>query len=258
MTASPLRRASGPLAELRHKHPINPLARVAVYESLMWGCNAVTVLLYRMRAFGAHNVPRTGPVIIVANHESFLDPPVVGLGAAHRHYEFIARQGLFSRPPMDRLLLTLNSIPVHQGEPDTAAIRRAIERLERGCAVVLFPEGTRSIDGRVAHFKRGVAVLLRRTRCPVVPAALTGTHNAWPRGRPLPRLVSDPIGVIYGPPINHDSLMAHGADHALRTLRTRIIELKRELTEHLGSRAHRSRDSARTRSSVGGCDANSR
>jgi len=217
--------------EVLAKHPANSPGRCVLYETLMWACNIAAILFYRVRCFGSRRVPHDGPLVIVSNHQSFLDPPLVGLGVAHRHLDYIARIGLFRFRPLGRLIWRLNAIPIRQDESDTAAIREALRRLSRGSAVV----GTRSEDGSLGQFKRGVAVLLRKARCPVVPAAVEGTLDAWPRWRPLPRIFGPRVGVIFGDPIDHETLFSDGPDAALSALRKEIESLRADLHARLAN-----------------------
>lgn len=188
----------------------------------------LTVVFYRARSFGAHRVPATGAVLLVANHQSHLDPPLIGV-AVHRPLWFVARIGLFSFRPLGWLLGALNSIAIRQGESDASAIRALIARLEAGGAVLIFPEGSRTHDGKMHAFARGAAVLIKRTRCPVVPVAVEGCFDAWPRSRLLPRLWRRRVAVSFGEPIGHDELMAAGPDAALERLSREIEALRRGL-----------------------------
>ena len=108
-----------------------------------------------------------------------------------------------------------------------------LRRLEGGRAVLIFPEGSRTTDGRVAPFKRGVAVLVKRSRCPVVPVALEGAYEAWPRSRRLPRWLGHRVAVMYGRPIPHDELMHGGADAALLRLHDEVEAMRLALRERL-------------------------
>jgi 1-acyl-sn-glycerol-3-phosphate acyltransferase len=185
-------------------------------------------LIYRLRAFGGHRVPTSGPVLLVANHQSHLDAPVIAT-TCRRPLWFVARVGLFKSRPFAWLIRTFNAIPIRQGESDAAAIRAIIARLKAGGAVLIFPEGARTFDGSMQPFARGAAVLIRRTGCPVVPVAVDGCFEAWPRTRTLPRLWGQRLAVAFGEPIAHDELMSRGPDAALERLAREIEVLRRRL-----------------------------
>lgn len=185
-------------------------------------------VVYRARGYGAHRVPRRGPVLLVANHQSHLDPPLIGL-MCPRPLWYVARIGLFKSRPFAWLIRALNAIPIRQGESDAAAIRSIISRLEAGGAVLIFPEGSRTPDGALQPLARGAAVLIRRTRCPVVPVAVEGCFDAWPRSRTLPRLTGQRLAVAFGEPIGHDELMANGPEAALERLAREIEALRQRL-----------------------------
>jgi 1-acyl-sn-glycerol-3-phosphate acyltransferase len=191
-------------------------------------------VLFRARWIGAHRVPRRGAVLLAGNHGSYLDPPLVATGLTGRRCAFLARSGLFASSLFGRLIGFLNSVPVAEEGSDLVAMRTVIELLEQEQAVVIFPEGARSEDGTLGVFKRGTAVLMRRTRCPVVPIAIEGAFDAWPRSASKPRLFRHRVWVLYGEPIGHDDLFAGGQDAAMERLRGAVLVLRGELRERMG------------------------
>lgn len=189
-------------------------------------------LLFGLRTHNIANVPATGGLLIAANHQSYLDPPAVGSHIRQRHLTYIARASLFKFKPFAWLIASLNSIPIREDQSDAAAIKEAIRRLESGGAVLIFPEGSRSDSGLIQPFKRGVALLMKKGRCPVLPVAIDGAYDAWPNSRTLPRPFGRGVHVKFGRPIPYDELMREGADAALarieREVRALWIELRRE------------------------------
>jgi 1-acyl-sn-glycerol-3-phosphate acyltransferase len=175
-------------------------------------------------------------VIIAANHESHLDPPLIGCGP-RRPMCFVARVGLFSFRPLGWLISALNAIPIRQGEADTAAIRAVLGALEAGRPVLIFPEGSRTFDGGLQPFARGITVLLKRSKCPVVPAAVAGCFEAWPRTRSFPFLRGRRVAVVFGAAIGHDELMKDGPDAALALLRERIEGLRLQARDRVNTPA---------------------
>ncbi len=208
--------------------------------AVLFAARLLLRVLFRVRWAGRASVPATGPLLIIANHQSYLDPPLISTGITHRNIDFIARAGLFRNRFFGWLIGTLNSIPITEQGGDTAAMKDALRRLADGKAVLLFPEGSRSHDGTMASFKRGVAVLVKRAKCPVLPAAIEGAYDAWPRERAAPCLAGCRVAVRYGRPIPHDELMTDGPDAALRRLEREIdamrLELRAELRERTGGR----------------------
>jgi glycerol-3-phosphate dehydrogenase (NAD(P)+) len=133
-------------------------------------------LWFRLERHGRENIPRTGPVILAANHRSFLDPFVVGV-CLRRPVYFVAKQELFAKRWQAWILNALGAFPVRRGESDEESVETAKAILARGDAVVIFPEGTRIRRGSLGRAKRGVGRLALETGAPVVPIALAGTEN---------------------------------------------------------------------------------
>ena len=146
-------------AFLHDRQPGRPLRRVLWWSLLHLFCFAWVGPCYRYRCWGARHVPRRGPVLLVANHQSFLDPILVGLGAHHRQFYALARATLFDQPLLAWLIRSLNALPVRQGVGDKAAMRRCLEVLDHQQALLVFPEGSRTRDGRTS-----VAFTGRRAR----------------------------------------------------------------------------------------------
>ncbi|HKP88539.1 MAG TPA: 1-acyl-sn-glycerol-3-phosphate acyltransferase, partial [Thermoleophilaceae bacterium] len=133
-------------------------------------------LWFRLERQGREHVPRTGPVILAANHRSFLDPFIVGV-CLRRPVYFVAKQELFARRWQGWLLNALGAFPIRRGESDEESMATARAILARGDAVVIFPEGTRIRRGSLGRPKRGVGRLALETGAPVVPIAVAGTER---------------------------------------------------------------------------------
>ncbi|HVR73026.1 MAG TPA: lysophospholipid acyltransferase family protein [Planctomycetota bacterium] len=160
------------------------------------------ILYFRARFEKVERVPRTGPVILAANHQSLFDPCLVGI-SFKRRASFLARETLFRVPVLGWLIRKLGAFPVPR---ESTAPRKALEVcvrvLELGRALVLFPEGTRTRDGRMQPLRRGVAQLAQRTGAPVVPVIIQGAHAVWPRKRRLPR--PGRIRITFGEPLRYE------------------------------------------------------
>lgn len=194
-------------------------------------------LLFRARCHGGRNVPTAGPVLLVANHQSYLDPPLIGMGIWQRQLHYVARQGLFNVRGLGCIIRWLNAIPIPEDGPNLSAVKEILRRLKAGHAVLIFPEGSRSRDGSMQAFKRGTAVLVERAGCPVVPVALEGAYDTWPRTARRPTCFQGRIGVKYGQVITHEDLMKDGADAGLDRLATIIESMRLELRDELRVRS---------------------
>jgi 1-acyl-sn-glycerol-3-phosphate acyltransferase len=137
---------------------------------------------FRTRYSGEANVPRTGGALLVSNHQSHLDPPVIGAGCP-RQMSYLARVTLFRFSPFGWLLQSVGGIPIDRDGSALAGIRATLQALQQGEMVLVFPEGTRSRDGNLGIFKPGLAMVARRAKVPILPAAITGAYDAWPRTR---------------------------------------------------------------------------
>jgi 1-acyl-sn-glycerol-3-phosphate acyltransferase len=155
-------------------------------------------LFFRLRAVGAEHVPRRGPVLIAANHQSVLDPPLVG-AVAPRPLSFLAKAELFRIPLFGPFIARLNARPVRREGADPGALRTALRVLADGGALLVFPEGTRGTEGELGPAKPGAGMLAVMSGATVVPAYITGSGRAWPKGRRLPR--PGRVAVSFGPPL---------------------------------------------------------
>lgn len=221
-----------------HDAPPPPPRAPSLTQRALYWCvwNATLLLLtivYRLRRFHTERIPRTGPVLLIANHQSHLDPPSLSMCVTRRQTHFLARAGLFSSRAFGWLIRSLNAVPIKEESGDLGAIRAILARLETGVPVLMFPEGSRSFDGAMQPFKRGVALLLRRARCPVVPMAIEGAFDAFPRQARVPSFWGKRVAVAVGHPIAADELLKDGPDAALDRLQREVDELRRELRARL-------------------------
>ncbi|MEQ9453330.1 MAG: lysophospholipid acyltransferase family protein [Phycisphaeraceae bacterium] len=188
------------------------------------------LVLYRVRLWGGGNLPRTGPVLLVSNHQSYIDPMLMCLGCPGRTYCSMARSTLWRKGWLAFLLNSVHSLPVRQGDGDMAAMRGFIERLKDGQMLLVYPEGTRTEDGEVQPFESGLMLLIKRAKPVVVPVAVEGAYDIWPKGRGFPRL-SGRLGLSLGEPIEAEALIPLGAEGALGLLRDRVAEQVDEMRE---------------------------
>jgi 1-acyl-sn-glycerol-3-phosphate acyltransferase len=140
---------------------------------------------FSLRTEGGPHAPRSGPALVVANHQSFLDPVAVGL-AFPRPLIYLARKSLFRNPIFSWLIRSLNAVPIDQEGIGKEGIRTILAQLNLGKAVLVFPEGERTLTGRMNPLKPGVHLLIKRTQAPIIPVGIAGAYQAWPRRQPLP------------------------------------------------------------------------
>ena len=181
----------------------NERLKAAWYWIVKWICRTYCILFFRFRAYGRENVPDNGAFILASNHQSYLDPIFCGL-ALKRRLHFVARDSLFRNWFFAGLIYSLNAISVKPDKPDVSSMKRIIATLKEGRGVCLFPEATRTSDGRILPFKPGFGLLCRRAEATVVPVLLDGAFECWPRHK---RIFSPgPISVCYGKAITAEQV----------------------------------------------------
>jgi 1-acyl-sn-glycerol-3-phosphate acyltransferase len=181
----------------------DPGARNLFYKAVRATALLYLEGFYGLRVSGRRALPRRGGFVLASNHQSFLDPMVLGV-ASPRPLAFLARESLFQHPLFGLIIRKLNAIPVATDSLSPDALRRAVQVLKRGWPLVVFPEGTRSPDGRLHPLRRGVALLAVRAGVPVIPVRIFGAYAAWPRHRKFPRSRGR-IAVAFGPLLVYDS-----------------------------------------------------
>lgn len=193
-------------------------------------------LLFRVEGRGAEHIPAQGPVLLVANHSSVLDPPLVG-GVCPRPLTFLAKAELFRIPGFGGFIRRLNARPLRREGADPSALRMARRVLDEGKALLVFPEGTRGEEGILREPKAGAALLAVHSGATVIPTYISGSGRAWPRGRRLPRPAK--VVVTFGAPLRFPR--AAGADRkaqyeaASRQMMAAIADLRDRATARVGA-----------------------
>ncbi|MBW4670371.1 MAG: 1-acyl-sn-glycerol-3-phosphate acyltransferase [Cyanomargarita calcarea GSE-NOS-MK-12-04C] len=173
-----------------------PFISLALYHALKWSVVSPMLHTYfRGRIYGVENVPQKGRLVIVSNHASYFDPPIVS-NCVRRPVAYMAKQELFEIPVLAQVIKLYGGYPVSRGTSDRTAIRSALEYLEKDWAVGVFLEGTRTPDGRIADPKRGAALLAAKGKAPILPVCLWGSEEILKKGSPIPRAV--PLTVRIG------------------------------------------------------------
>jgi 1-acyl-sn-glycerol-3-phosphate acyltransferase len=203
------------------------------YRFCRFVCQWCGVLLFRVRVFGWHNVPKSGGALVMCNHQSFMDPVLAMIGPP-REGHYMARDTLFRNKYFGWLISYVNAYPVRRGTADMAAIKETIRRLKEGNAVLAFPEGTRTPDGRVGPMLAGLATVGKKCNVPIVPAMVDGVFQAWPRHQLLPGWGD--VVVEYGKPITPAEYAGMTADELTDEVRRRIIAMQHEWHRRVPSR----------------------
>jgi 1-acyl-sn-glycerol-3-phosphate acyltransferase len=184
--------------------------------------------LYGLRGHDVDRVPATGGVLIASNHCSFIDPMALGC-VVDRPFTFIARGSLKGHWLYRWLTAKLDIVSIERESSDRGQLRAVLDALEAGKACVIFPEGTRSANGRLQPFRAGVVLLARLAKVPVVPAFVDGSFETWPRGAKLPGF-SGRVRTYYGQPIQLAEI--RDRDVALKTLADAIAALDPQGRDH--------------------------
>jgi 1-acyl-sn-glycerol-3-phosphate acyltransferase len=171
-----------------------------LYHAIVFGCRAAIRLFCRTRVevSGQENLPAEGPALLVANHASYLDPPVISI-AVRRQVYFMARENLLQAPLLGPVLRRCGVFPVRPETADRNAIRHAVNLLAQGKLVCIFPEGTRSATGELQEAHPGAALIAAKARVPLIPVAIQGTWEALPREARWLRPAR--LSLAFGPPI---------------------------------------------------------
>ena len=185
---------------------LSPTRRNALWYTLQVIAQPLFAAWFRLRARGLDRIPAEGGALLLINHQSFLDPLLVGAPLS-RPVSYLARDSLFRIPVIGWLLRRTYVIPINRESAGTGSIRAAVERLQQGFLVGVFPEGTRSHDGRLGPLKPGFVALIRRAQVPVVPVGIAGTGAAMPRHAWFVRPRT--CRVVYGPPLAPEEIEAY-------------------------------------------------
>ena len=196
------------------------IAQHLAYDAIRVALRLSGTTVYRLRVAGRENWPATGGGLICANHQSFFDPPLVGL-TCHRRMNYLARESLFTVPVLGGLIKFLDAIAIDREGSGLAGLKETLKRLKAGELVLIFPEGTRTRDGEVSALKPGFCALARRARAPLIPVGIDGAYQAWPRTSPLPRLGR--VAVVIGQPISPDFAETCNDEQLVAELQRRIL-----------------------------------
>jgi 1-acyl-sn-glycerol-3-phosphate acyltransferase len=165
---------------------------------------------FSFRVIHSERIIEEGPLILASNHQSYFDPPLVGI-CSRRAIYYLARKTLLQIPFLGKLLPHINVILVDRDGNDMSALKTVIRTVKSGNGVVLFPEGTRSLDGVLQPAKAGIGLVIAKTRAPVQPMRIFGSHEAFPKGSG--KISIAPITIVVGEPIRFSDAELDAATH---------------------------------------------
>jgi 1-acyl-sn-glycerol-3-phosphate acyltransferase len=208
------------------------------YELIFWFTFFGMTVWFSMRVRGRQHIPLDGPVLVIANHQSYLDSNLVGL-ATPRHLSYLARKTLFRNRFFAAMIRSVGAVPVDQEGVAKEGLKTVLQQLQAGRAVIVFPEGERSNDGAMQQLKPGILLLIKRAQAPIVPVGIAGAMEAWPRWKrfPVPAPLFLPatkraLAVSVGPALDAKRYAAMDRTQALAEL-FKALQVEKEKAEHL-------------------------
>ncbi|MBS3763493.1 MAG: lysophospholipid acyltransferase family protein [Candidatus Brocadiia bacterium] len=181
-----------------------------------------------VRHFNVPDISRFDGVLFASNHQSFLDPVLVGIGL-ERPVHYLAKQGLFEIPGLGWLIRRLGAHPIRRGKVDSTAIRTTLQVLRSGEPLLIFPEGTRTETGDLRKMRPGIGSIALRCHVPVIPVCIEGAFRSWPRNRKLPRPAW--VAVRYGNAIQPDQ---KNGNELTKLITAQIQTMQFQLNSYLG------------------------
>ncbi len=183
-------------------------------------------IYFRWRVYNPERVPLAGPVILASNHASYIDPPLVGAGVG-RQINFLAKDNIFHVPILSAILRSWEVVPVDRDGGTGRGLKAILDRLGKGGAIILFPEGTRSRHGELNPARSGIGLTVIKSKAPVVPARVFNTYKAFGAHHWLPR--PHQLTVKYGKPMHFEALRAE----AENCTKQRLKEIYQQIAEEI-------------------------
>ena len=187
---------------------------------------------FRWRVYHPERVPLTGPVILASNHASYIDPPLVGSGVS-RQINFLAKDAIFKVPVLASILRSWEVVPVDRDGGTGRGLKTILDRLSRGGAIILFPEGTRSRHGELNPARSGLGLTVIKSSAPVVPVRVFGTFAAFGADKLLPR--PKQLIVKYGKPMMFETLRAEAETCAKPRLKEIYQQVSNEVLQAIAA-----------------------
>ena len=196
-----------------------PYHKFMTFRVLRFLSRMTGLTMFHMRCFGREKVDEDQGMLICANHQSFLDPVLVGL-ALEQPINYLARRSLFDSLLLGPIIRYLDAIPINRDGMGLEGLKESMKRLRRGEKVLMFPEGTRTKDGDIQQIRPGFCAVARRVRVPLLPVGFDGAFDAWPRNSLLPR--SSPIHIVIGDPLDPSEMVELSDDELIAELQSRL------------------------------------
>jgi 1-acyl-sn-glycerol-3-phosphate acyltransferase len=182
---------------------------------------ALARLFFSFKATGWERIPKEGGCILAMNHESYLDPPLAGI-CCPRAIHFLAKKTLLQWPILGPIFPKVNVVPVDQERADMSALKTIIKLVKSGECAIIFPEGGRTLDGRMQPAQPGLGLVIAKTLAPVVPMRIFGAYEAFPRGG---KVRAHPIRIVVGEPMTFTDADLDGTGRDLyQRLSERVME----------------------------------
>lgn len=187
------------------------------------------LVYFGFRVFSSNRYPKEGPILICSNHQSHLDPILVG-NSCSRYVSFVARESLFKNRIFGWLITALGAFPINR-DAGLGGIKNTLKKLKQGEVVLIFPEGTRTPDGEIKEFKPGFCAIARRAKVPIVPVAIEGAYEAWPKSTRYPR--PKRVKLKVGEPITVDEIQSLSDEQLTSKVQASVEQLQRDLKPRL-------------------------
>ena len=216
------------MAEVKNK---DGLARRIWHEFGRLLSVGIVWLLYRVKVYGKENIPRDGAVLVLSNHQSLFDP-ILCQGWLKRPFYYVPRDTLFAGF-WGMLIDSFYTIPINQEKAGIKSMRAIIEVLKRGHIVCLYPEGSRTFDGKIDEIKPGFSLLMRRSGATLIPMVIDGIFERWPRTQKYPKL-GGRVGVMYGKPIDAAYITEVGEEQFIGEFNRTLHQMHNDLRQKMG------------------------
>jgi 1-acyl-sn-glycerol-3-phosphate acyltransferase len=201
---------------------LGAFSRRLFYRFLRISSRMIASVAFSFRIEGRHHLDLKGGAMLLSTHQSMMDPVLIGL-VSNRRLNYLARKTLFKNAIFGFLIRILDAIEIDRDRGGLAGLKEMLKRLQSGELVLLFPEGTRTVDGNVGELKPGFIPVARRSGVPLVPIAIVGAYDCLPRGSKMPS--RKPISVVIGQPLDHHEYREYSDQQLLEALQNRLQRL---------------------------------